>query len=103
MDLGTMAQKVQAGESTGVQQLRSDFKLVISNCRTYNRGGVSDEAGQFLEAAAKLELDGVALFDAALAPDGGSGQRRRAPPKVFVAGSASGRPPPRTNCLKSSS
>ena len=97
MDLGTMAQKVQAGEYTGVQQLRSDFKLVISNCRTYNRVGVSDEAGQFLDAAAKLELEGDALFDAALAPDGGSGQRRRAPPKVFVAGSASGRTKPRAD------
>ena len=75
MDLGTMAQKVQAGEYTGVKQLRSDFKLVISNCRTYNRVGVSNEAGQFLDAAAKLELEGDALFDAALAPDGDSGQR----------------------------
>ena len=97
MDLGTMAQKVQAGEYTGVKQLRSDFKLVISNCRTYNRVGVSNEAGQFLDAAAKLELEGDALFDAALAPDGDSGQRRRAPPKVFVAGSASGRTKPRAD------
>ena len=50
MDLATMAKKVQAGEYKGVEQLQTDFKLMISNCKKYNsKKSVDEEAAEQAE------------------------------------------------------
>ncbi|KAL2255974.1 hypothetical protein VTK26DRAFT_2403 [Humicola hyalothermophila] len=36
MDLGTMAQKLGAGEYTSAKEFEKDFDLIIKNCRTFN-------------------------------------------------------------------
>ena len=58
MDLATMAKKVQAGEYKGVEQLQTDFKLMISNCKKYNsQKSVDEEALHLARAVAARAAD----------------------------------------------
>ena len=71
MDLATMAKKVQAGEYKGVEQLQTDFKLMISNCKKYNSQKSVDEdaaeqAERLRDYAVQMEQYGNDLIEAVL-------------------------------------
>ena len=71
MDLATMAKKVQAGEYKGVEQLQTDFKLMISNCKKYNSQksrdeDAADEAERYRDYAVQMEQFGNDLIEAVL-------------------------------------
>ena len=71
MDLATMAKKVQAGEYKGVEQLQTDFKLMISNCKKYNSQksvdeDAADEAERYRDYAVQMEQYGNDLIEAVL-------------------------------------
>ncbi|KAJ3388628.1 hypothetical protein HDU84_009634 [Entophlyctis sp. JEL0112] len=50
IDLGTMASKLDSGKYKSLEEFESDFKLLISNCYTYNpRGSTGHNCGMSLE------------------------------------------------------
>ena len=71
MDLATMAKKVQAGEYKGVEQLQTDFKLMISNCKKYNSKksvdkDAAEQAERLRDYAQQMEEFGNDLIKAVL-------------------------------------
>ena len=82
MDLATMAKKVQAGEYKGVEQLQTDFKLMISNCKKYNSQKsrdkeAADEAERYRDYAQQMEQFGNDLIEAVLGETPAAKKTRR--------------------------
>ncbi|KXJ83568.1 hypothetical protein RP20_CCG004947 [Aedes albopictus] len=71
MDLGTMRQKLKSGFYTSIEDLESDFMLMVTNCLTYNnkdtmfyRAGVKmRDAGTIIFRTIRKELERAGLLE----------------------------------------